>query len=287
MKSAYIITNSEMTQILKGHLAKLGWNTAGLTLRFTSTNAVVAGISRIEEDCDEPEGFVDEEEDGCETDWDSNLQDGIDEAARGLLSKEPHTVGQLAVALGVAAFAASTAIENLCAEAVAPAREDGRTVSRYMVPGTEAYEQFVAEEKVRVDEQVEKWGFSIVLAVPKFYQRGADRPTIVGTMCESLSVESAEELRRDAKAVFYRMAEAALLDHRGNSWRAGKTEADIANVTSLQGAVREVLMASETGASIQGIAEKLPGFVEHELLRHAVKRMPDVVEQGGLLFHSA
>lgn len=285
MKSAYIITNSEMTQILKGHLAKLGWNTAGLTLRFTSTNAVVAGISRVEEDCDEPEGFDDDEP---ETDWSGHTQEQL-EVAHGLLAKEPHTIGQIAVALAVSTYEAANIVSSLdgAVEAVAPAREDGKTVSRYMLTGTEAYEQFVAEEKVRVDEQVEKWGFQILLAVPKFYQRGADRPAIVGVMCESLSEESAEELRRDAKAVFYRMAETGQLEHRSSTWRAGKTEADVANVTSLQGAVREVLMATETGASIQGIAEKLPGFVEHELLRHAIKRMPDVVEQGGLLFHSA
>lgn len=278
MKNAYIISNSEMVGILREHLSNAGFDTSGLTVRFTSTNAVVAGISRAEE-ADGPNSFDDEKAE--ESDF------SMVEAVREEIASKPMTIAALAAALNATQYEVRGALAALNAQSVAPAREDGCTVSMWMLPGTDAYEQFVADEKARIDEQVEKWENKVGAAVPKFYQKGAERPQVVENICENLSPESAEELRRDAKAIFYRMAEAGKLEHREHSWRKAKTEAEEVEVTSLQGAVREVLMASDEGLELKQIADKLPGFVDGDLLRHAVRRMPDVCEQDGLLHHEA
>lgn len=286
MKNAYIITNSEMTEILKGYLSDRGYDVSRLTVRFTSTNAVVAGIkepgvtmapAEVPELEDQFDDEIEEDEDGG-----FNLAGMVREQ----ITAHPMTAAALALALDVATYQVMDTLGEVGAEAVAPAREDGRTVSKWMVPGTEAYDQFVAQERARIEGQVEKWGSKILLAVPKFYQRGIERPQIVETMCETLDYGAAEELGRDAKAMFYRMAELGQLEHVGHAWRAGKTESDRVNVASLQGAVREVLISAEDGLDRKQIAEKLPGFVDDNLLRHAIKGMDGVYEQCGLLYHS-
>jgi hypothetical protein len=289
MKNAYIITNSEMTAILKEHLAKQGFSTSKLSVRFTSTNAVVAGIEKVTHPgtgiylaTSTPSSDVEDQfDDEVEEDEDDF---SLVEAVREELSIKPMTIAALTVALAVEAYQIGDALSDLDVEAVAPARENGQTVSKWMVTGTEAYEQFVAEEKARIVERTEELSSSILSSVPKFHERGVERPDLVNKVCEGLALEDEREaLRRDARAVFYRMAELGQLEHHNHSWRAGKTEADRINVASLQGAVREVLMSSVYGMSRQELSEKLPGFVDDSLLRHAIKRMDDVYEQDGLL----
>jgi len=291
MKNAYIITNSEMVGILKEHLAKQGFSTSKLTVRFTSTNAVVAGIEQVTHPgtgiylaTSAPEGTVEDQFDDEVEDDDGGFN--LADAVREQIAAYPMSAAALALALDVATYQVLDTLGEMGAEAVAPTREDGRTVSKWMVPGTEAYDQFVAQEKARIDGQVDKWGSKILLAVPKFYQQGLERPQIVETMCETLGYGAAEELRRDAKAMFYHMAELGQLEHVSHAWRAGKTESDRVNVASLQGAVREALISAEDGLDRMQIAEKLPGFVDDNLLRHAIKQMDGVYESGGLLYHS-
>lgn len=292
MKSAYIITNSEMISILKEHLAKQGFKTANLSVRFTSTNAVVAGIEKVTEAATDlsyatglPGRFDDEDlEEEIE---EENTSFALSEAILDEIATAPMTAAALATALDVEVYEIVDALGYLEDQvaAVAPARESGATVSKFMKTGTETYDLFVAAEKNRVAKQVEKWKDRVCWQVPKFHERREERPAIVDAICANLASddELKEEIRRDAKAVFYKMADLGILEHESHGWRMAKTEADRINVQSLQGAVREILM-EENGQSIEAIRDKLPGTVEMSLLGHAVRRMDGAYEQGGLLY---
>lgn len=307
MKNAHIITTAELLTMTGAILAKYNVELEAADLRADVIGSLGAdlfddepivlvhgavgvaeptkGVS-VSIDVNEPEKFDDDPEN--EVDWEANVQEGIDEGARVALEKEPHTIGQLAVALGVSALAARTAISNLSAVKVAPTREDGRTVSKYMIPGTEAYDAFVAEETVRVSDQAERWAPHILSYAPKFYEAQASRPDIVDRACEGLALETdREDLRRDSRAIFYLMAEVKQLHHRGHGWRAFKTPEDEKNVQMMQGTIREVLMGNPEGLSWTDLNEKLPAQVEEGPLVHAVAGMDDVYEQDQVLVVSA
>lgn len=290
MKQAYIITNSELVAIVGNHLKERGFEIGRITVRCTEKSVVVAGVkapgvavSDLQgshgEDCDYEE--EENEDGGCEDDaaecrW----------KVRACIIKDPHTASEIAAALEISTHEVMAALAGLTVEAVTAKREDGRTVPAWMLTGTVAYDEFVAQEKSRVDAQVEKHKDRILGALPKFYESGVERPGVVEACVAGEPEEVQEELRRDGKAVFYRMEEQELVEHKGHSWRRAKTEVDHTKVVLLQGTVREILMTTD-GVGYDELADKLPGFVEPKLLRHAVKRLDGVSEQGGQLYFSA
>lgn len=272
MKSAYIISNRELIEVLGAHLRTQGFNTSDMTIRFTSTNAVVAGIVKIEA---EPESFEDEEPE-ADSDWGEDEDEMATLGAAVLVLDElnsPRTAKELASNVGVEVHEVHAALAELQstgqAAKVAPAREDGETVSVYMRTGTEAYDAFVAAEEARVEAQVEKWAPTVLLAAPKFYQGAADRMEILERICEDLGEESAEEIRKDCRNVFYGMAARNLLFHQGHGWKAFRTEADEKNLDMLRRAVREV--EDHEGMPLHELAEALPGEVDLDLLRYALR----------------
>lgn len=283
MKSAYIISNQELIQILGAHLRKQGFNTTDMTLRFTSTNAVVAGITEIEAKSKTSEAtyafvedYEDEEEDEEDEDWKERLHQAHAERdlwrskTRDLLSESPLTMKQLAMALAVTETVATQVLCDLDAQAVCPAREEGETVSMFMLPGTEAYDNFVAQEKVRVAEQVAKWGPAVLAKAPPFYEAAEDRMKLLEEVCHGLNEEDSEELRRVCRNVFYGMKDQKQLFHNRNGWKAFRTEKDDMNLEMIRNAVREIEGADDL--SVNEIAEKLPGFVDLGFLRHALGR---------------
>jgi hypothetical protein len=290
MKNAYIISNTEMSSILKAHLSKQGYDTSKLTVRFTSTNAVVAGIEKVAE----PGAGLSLATSSKFEDIDEYNRDALLEAVRGEITTKAMTLSALATVLAVSLSDVTDAVSLLNAEPVAPAREDGRTVSKWMLTGTEQYDAFVAKEQARIDEEVERWSDEILSFAPKYYEDSEDRGALVDRICENTPQSrlealgaDREDLRRDARSIFYRMAETDRLEHHNHLWRAAKTEADRTNILSLQGAVREILMADDhLGMSYRGLSEKLPGFVDDRVLLEAIRKMDGVTEQSGLLFLS-
>jgi hypothetical protein len=271
MKSAYIISNRELIQILGVHLREQGFNTSDMSIRFTSTNAVVAGITKVKSVEDEPEDFDESEEDNDE-DEDEMAALGLAVLVLDELNSSPRTAKALATKMGVEIHDIGRALAELQSTGqvakVAPAREDGETVSMFMRTGTEAFGTFVEREQLRVAAQVEKWAPYVIAHAPKFYEEGGDRMAILERVCEGLDHEQAEELRADCRNVFYGMAD-QMLYHSRNAWKAYRTEADEQNLDMLSRAVREV--EGHESMSVTEVAEKLPGEVDLGLLRHAMR----------------
>lgn len=296
MKKAHFIPITELAELIRNHLEAndhyVGVDTGisiasdGIVVHnaplksditvgeATATLTVSEGV-----DSDEPNGFVAPEP----TEAEEKREDII-----AILTETPMTVEQVAYAACTTVDVANEVMSDLDLFKAAPARENGRTVSKWMIDGTPQATAFRIAEKARVNGRVEDMRKAILDAAPLFHQRRVDRPTIVSKMVEQCAHEDqAEGILRDARAVFYRMAETGELEHDGHTWRAGKTAADKINVASLQGAIREVLMQAGSGLSKDEIRAKLPAKVEGSFFRHSLRRMDDVYEQGGLLHHAA
>jgi hypothetical protein len=269
MKSAYIISNRELVQILGAHLRTQGFRTSDMTIRFTSTNAVVAGISKVSA---EVESYSDEEE-GSDED-DSDEEEHLAALANQVLdgiTEQPRTIRELSNMTGLCESDVVSFLGDFGEKVakVAPAREDGETVSMYMKTGTEAFDAFVAGEKIRVAAVIEQWKDAVLLHVPKFYEEGGDRMAILERICCVRDEEDAEAIRKDCRNVFYGMAEQNLLYHNGNEWKAFRTPADEQTLDMLRGAVKEI--EGHESMSVGEVAEKLPGFADLGLLQHAMR----------------
>lgn len=293
MKNAYIITNNELKTILQAHLSGEGYNTAGMTLRFTATNAIVAGITPVEhfDDQEDPSSFDDEVE--------AQVEAALINKVRAHITLSPKSVNVLAQLLDEPPSKIGTMLSEIGAEAVAPCREYGKTVSLWMLPGTSQHAAFVAGESARIEECVSQLADLIQSKLPRFYEEGISRPEAVERACLELSdalipTQSVyrEELRRDARAVFYAMKESGLLQHDelNHTWRCAVTKAERAQMEALKNGVRELLpqgSAATQGLTLKSLYEKLPGLFPMELLRCAIGEMPEVQEEHGLLYLSS
>ena len=283
MKNALLITRSELVELVRNNLEANGFNISDASVRISSTGATVVGAVKNEALVGGTIAIVvavpDEDEDEDDTESFS-----LNESVLAAIASAPMTIGALSEELQADEHDVRNALQYLGDQvaSVAPARRNGATVSCWMKTGTAAFQLFVAAESVRIDKRVEELRGDFLPALPAFYERGRDRMEFINELLDSVCEEDAEAIRRDCRAVFYRMAELDILEHKGHSRRKAKTYSDKINVSSLQRAVREVLIQSDYGMSRQGIAEKLPGFVDDGLLRHAIKRMEDVYEQGGM-----
>jgi hypothetical protein len=298
MKSAYIITNTELVAILSTHLEQEGYDVSGLSVRFTSTNAVVAGIEKLEKTSfvqTEDESSEEEEEEipGMEGMSSEEVADKILEVA----TYEPKTLKQISQETGLEQWLVNDAAAALL-HRVAPAREDGATVSRWMKPDTGYYTGFLAQEAERVSAMTARWADYVVGCVPKFFENRRDRLSIIEDICVAVGKDVTnehvleccrEEIRQYGKAVFYKMAEDGTLQHSEHGWRMFRTEDDERNVEMLKGAIREVLVADAEGdgMSVEAIAEALPGETAEGLVEYALRRMDDVHEHLDLVHLSS
>jgi len=297
MKNALLITRTELVELVRNNLEANGFYIGDATVRISSTGATVVGAVKKDKAQIVGGGIAivvalpDEGDDEYEDEYENDEEDtsfSLSAAVLAAIAEAPMTIGAIAEELNTDEGSVRYALQALGGhvESVAPARRDGQTVSCWMKTGTTEHSLFVAAEAERIDKRVEELTNTVLVGAPKFYERRADRMEIVNGLCGGMPEADAENLRRDNRAVFYRMEEKGLLEHQGHGWRAAKSDKDKINVSSLQGAVREVLIQSDYGLSRQGISEKLPGFVDDSLLRHAIKRMDDVVEQGGMYSHN-
>lgn len=314
MKNALILTIAELTPFIEGFLHKRGYSTKGLEYEFTPRGVtVIGGVTKMDGTAvygettvgdhlprhtsqplsinlslgGPPDGEFDD--DGLE-DENDDLEDDpttLSEAILDEVSSTPKTAAELSVALGVSGYPLRLAMSYLkeagTIEAVAPRRHEGHTVSAFMKTGTETYVEFVANEAARIGSQAERWLQAITEHAPAFYDRRVERPKIVNAVCEGLGEDESEDLRRDARGIFYKLAEQGVLEHKSHRWRVASTDSDDKNVASLQGAVREVLMGADGGMTQSAIVEKFPAPVSEGLMRYAVCRMDDVYEQNSLL----
>ena len=228
MTPAFIIKNREMSELLKAHFANQGYDVSKLTVRFTTDCAVVAGIVEkpampathpIAALVSEAAESLKEGEDDNEV-LDTAPEDQI-AMVRKYTTAEPRTVNQLVELSGLTEdqvrMVLSANSEEF--EKVAPARENGRTVPMFMSNGNTWYfNQFVAQEAMRISTQVAKYKGLILAEVGE--DEYEDRESIVARVTEGLAEGFREEFQRDARAVFYAMAESGDLVHEGHGWCA-------------------------------------------------------------------
>lgn len=274
MKEAHVITSDELDMILKNHLTSKGYDCANMQFQCLAASIVVVGLTLLEQPQAEPESFDDEEDDDEDDGWNAEQALTRDDVLE-TLEHTPRTVQEMAKAMDLDVGAVATAVNCLLETGevakVAPAREDGRTISMFMKTGTTAYEDFVEFEKSRVERQIHKWAPTILAAAPKFYEKGRDRMQILEEICSCLSHDSAEELRKDCRNVFYGMAERQMLYHSGHAWKAFRTETDVKNMDMLRRSVEEIVPDHED-RSLDEIVGSLPGEVDRGLLRHVLSR---------------
>jgi len=225
LKSAYILTNAVLVSILKDHLSS-DYNTDGMTVRFTGNNAVLANITPKAEDEDD----IDPELYAYQNDEDEDEDDDeIYNMVVNACTIEPRTASQIAEATGLSRYDVDNALSSSEFAKVAPARENGQTVSMFMRTGTTPYDNTVAKERNRIIDQVVKFKNRILVVAPGPDESGANRPDLVQEVCDqiqsdhtlplSMKDDLCEELRRDARSIFYAMAESQDLYHAGNSWK--------------------------------------------------------------------
>lgn len=173
-------------------------------------------------------------------------------------------------------------IEGL--KAVAPARENGKTVSLYMSNKNPGYEAFVAAEKEKVESMTDALSGIFMKHLPAFHEEVAHRPQVVAAAMEA-NPDTAESLALYARAVFYNMAEKEMVEHTRGGWRIAPSEEDIKNIDMLKSSITKVLgeVESDEGISVAGLTEKIPGDVEESMLGYAIRRMENVYEQHGNL----
>lgn len=288
--NALFISNGEVARILRAHFVALGFREsgklhlssasdgvflAGLEEKAPSAYSTAAGVVQVEPADEDPEEFDDCDEERADIDVENDVLEA--------LTPEPLTVAQVAAKLELVESTVARAMgrwgEGRIAK-VAPAREDGTTVSMFMATGTPRFDAFVKAEAARVESQIAKWQNAVLMAVPKAEERRTERPEILETICSSLPHESAEEIRRDCRAVFYGMAEKGLLDHGRGGWRAAETELDRRRMVDLQGAIREVLRgAGDDGLTAAEIRDRLPEMLPMEAVTRALRRMEGVAER--------
>jgi len=291
--NALFISNGEVARILRAHFVALGFRESGkLHLSSAQDGVFLAGLAEAKSKWLTADGVVpvldeahhveaeDFDDDASDDDDDDDTHDVDAETVLKAFSSEPRTVSQVADAMGWGEDKVAQTVENWGEHViakVAPAREDGRTVSMWMQTGTPQFDAFVKGEAARVEGQIEKWQNAVLTAVPKTEERRRERPEVVDVLCSNLPHDSAEEIRRDARAVFYGMAEKGLLDHGRGGWRAAETELDRRRMVDLQGAIREVLRgAGEEGLTVEGIRDRLPEMVDMGRIARALRRMEDV-----------
>lgn len=271
------LNSTGITELLRTHFNARGYNTDAMDYRMALSGSIeVVGLEKVP-------GVVDHASQDDEVIENAKIRDAVLEE----IYHEPHAVGAIAALLeGVTWGQVNAALDQLGDQVatVCAAREDGETVSAWMKTGTPQCQEFVEAEAARIDALVEEHKDAVLAAAPKFYARFVAREDILYRLCEGRPEEEQETLRRDCRSVFYRMAALSILQHQGHGWRAYKTDTHIADLVSLQGAVREVLhqdrAEAEIGLTRNAIAEKLPGVVEDKLLQHAVQGMDDVYECG-------
>jgi len=257
-----MLNKGELLIILAAHFAGEGFDVGELELtKLDEDGVVLDGLREVEFDDDKSDAFKK-----------AYATDRVVEALR-LLGAA--TISEIYPAARMGPWEVNEVISALaasgCVAAVAPAREDGNTVSKWMLTASEGFDAFVQEERKRVQGQVAKWKHSVLENMPKYYEPFADRRCLVDAICEGLSsVEQEEEIRRDAKAIFYAM-EGDQLYHANHGWRLSRTEADAKNLEMLCSALREVL--PEERLKLEQIQALLPEPVEPGLLRHALHRL--------------
>jgi len=258
LKPAYILKNSDLLAILKEHLSS-EFDTSRMSVRFTGTNVCIANITPKPEQSalippsQTPPGFtvlttrsfsaeIDEDEDDGE--WEGYDEDEDDDSVaeedqvqmvRNMITVEPRTVSQIVQITGLPEYQVRNVLSDTDEFAtVAPAREGGKTVSMYMRKGTHYFDGFKASESKRIADQVVKFKQRILAAAPGPNEDRMERPAIVDRVCMSIqndhylplsTKELCEEIRRDARAVFYAMAECDMLYHSGHGWQRHKLAA--------------------------------------------------------------
>lgn len=266
MKNAQILESSEVHCALREYFTKRGYNVGAMVVYITAP-LLVSGLTTLDGEAVDHE---DEEYDEPNDEEVKTLLSNIREC----IANEPATIAQIATKLDLPRSTVVNAFEAMSDVArVAPAREDGQTVPMFMISGTEAYDKFVEMERERIEAQVETWKSVVLQHVPRFYEEPETRPNIIEAMCEGRPEDVGEVLRRDGKAIFYRMAEMDLLHHSGNVWQAFRTELDEKNTEMLRNSIREVFEDVDLDdLSVEEIAAKLPASLDEGLLRYVLGR---------------
>lgn len=242
LKPAYILSSAVLISMIKEHLSS-EFETDGMTVRFTGNNVVVANITpKVQKgtssftapvssidynfEANNPDEFDDEYE---EDDEDENDGDIIYEMVTKACTVEPRTASQIAAVTELARHDVDNALSSSDFAKVAPARENGHTVPMYMRTGTAHYDEFQSQERTRIINQVVKFKNRILAVVPGADEEGANRPDLVQQICDDIQSDHTlplsmkdnlcEELRRDARGIFYAMAEGQDLYHAGNTWK--------------------------------------------------------------------
>jgi len=272
-QTVLFFTKGEVAELVRTFLEQEGRDVFNAIIQFSSEGVHVGNCPEAAAPCscdDEPEDFDDAE---APEDFVGHMQ-GADVLAA--IRMKPRTAWEIAEEIRSDACSVNSTLGHLGDKVakVAPAREDGETVSRWMATGSDEYGAFVAQEKERVEAQVEKWNADVLKHAPAFYERYEDRMTILENLISGY-VATDEEIRRDCKSIFYAMAEKGLLEHHEHGWRAAKTDADRVRVAAIQGGIREVLRGKEEGLTTDEIRDALPEQLDKNLIRHCLRHMDD------------
>lgn len=234
MKQTIFIKYSELRDILAGHLKAEGHEVPSdgrLKIASLPDGVVVIGAGlKNEQAADAPVTVFDDPV----TVFDASATGGSFDRAveadvahierrekmRAVLRHEPLTIREIADKVGiepehvVAMFGV-----DLDVFAAAPRREDGSTVSAYLLDGTVEAEEFRQKERARVEARTEECRSMILEACPRHDEEHLNRPQIVDSICEIVDESVGEALRRDARAIFYTLRDQGLLEHVDRQWR--------------------------------------------------------------------
>ncbi|MCK5643380.1 MAG: hypothetical protein KAJ19_21400 [Gammaproteobacteria bacterium] len=288
-QNVLFFTKDEVVSLVRSSLELGGRDVSNAVFQFSSEGVHADNcpeIVKVSEPCDPCSCCDDEDDDddGEEGELSTTLRASVLEH----IEHSPATCHQIAMTLSVESYEVSQALSELGDKVakVAPAREDGRTVSEWMATGSDEFDVVMDGEEARIDAQVAEWKDHILATAPAFYERRIERPALLEKLVESvdgaLMKEGAqEEIRRDCRAIFYAMAEKGMLQHQEHGWRVAKTDADRIKVASIQGGIREILMSKQLGRSTDEIVEALPEPLPKGLVRHCLRHMDDVYKECG------
>ena len=281
--TAYILDKGELEAILREAMGKPSltihhFDTDGVTVSWKGDSELTIPMSTgtattaaaVESTC--PCEDDDEDE---HTERQSSVLDAI--------RFTPKTVLEIADDLDLDVYDVGCALNHLGDKVakVAPAREDGETVSRWMATVEDAYEAFVAHETARVKAVTAKMAATVLAAMPPFYKEGRPRLEVFEKLADDFDDDQMEELLRDCKAICYALKAEGVLEHKDSTWRAAPTSDDKVKVAAIQGGIREVLRDKDEGMSTSEIRDALPETLDKALIRYAVRRMDDVYEDCG------